>query len=58
MFPGPGKRKRHVGDPRVMFIPQDRMMELRDLSGKGVSYDDAGKLSVHVSKYFLHTIST
>ena len=28
---------------RAMFIPQARMMELRNLSGRGIVYDDEGK---------------
>ena len=33
---------------RARFIPLERMQELRNLDGKGFTYDNAGRLSKHV----------
>ena len=42
-LPPVGKRQAQP-NTRAMFIPQARMMELRNLSGRGIVYDDESKL--------------
>ena len=43
-LPNPMGKRQAQPNAHATFIPQARMMELRNLSGRGIVYDDESKL--------------